>query len=126
MGNAGAFSFYPGKNLGAYGEAGAVTTNDPHLFEKMWLIHDHGSKEKYNHEVMGHNYRLEGIQAAVLNVKMKYIKSWTDKRRLNAKLYNQCLSEVPEVSTPQEMEYARHVYHLYVIRAKQREELRCF
>ena len=126
IGNAGAFSFYPGKNLGAYGEGGAVLTNDPDLFEKMWLIHNHGSKEKYNHEVMGHNYRLEGIQAAVLNVKMKYISEWTEKRRLNAKLYNKLLEEVAEIETPDEMEYAKHVYHLYVIRAKKRDDLRAF
>ena len=123
LGNVGAFSFYPGKNLGAYGEGGSVLTNDPELFDKMWLIHDHGSKEKYDHEVIGHNYRLEGIQAAVLNVKIKYIEGWTEKRRANARLYNKFLEEIEEVQTPEEMEYSKHVYHLYVIRTKKRNEL---
>lgn len=126
LGHAGAFSFYPGKNLGAYGEGGAVLTNDSDLYEKMWLIHDHGSKEKYNHEVIGHNYRLEGIQAAVLNVKMRYINTWTEKRRANAQTYNKLLEDVKEVMTPKEMEWAKHVYHLYVIRARERSELQTF
>ncbi len=126
LGHAGAFSFYPGKNLGAYGEGGAVITNDPELFEKMWLIHDHGSKVKYHHETIGHNYRLEGIQAAVLNVKMKYIEMWTEKRRVNAGIYNKLLEGTKEVQTPNEMKWAKHVYHLYVIKAKKRDELRNF
>jgi dTDP-4-amino-4,6-dideoxygalactose transaminase len=126
IGNAGAFSFYPGKNLGAYGEGGAVTTNDPDLFDKMWLIHDHGSKEKYHHEVVGHNYRLEGMQAAVLNVKMRYIEKWTQLRRASAAHYTELLRDVAEVTTPEEAPYAKHVYHLYVIRAKERDRLREF
>jgi dTDP-4-amino-4,6-dideoxygalactose transaminase len=126
IGHAGAFSFYPGKNLGAYGEGGAVTTNDPDLFNKMWLIHDHGSREKYNHEVIGHNYRLEGIQAAVLNVKMRHIAKWTEMRRANAEVYRGLLQGIDEVAAPAEAAHARHVYHLYVIRAKDRDELKKF
>ncbi len=126
LGNCGAFSFYPGKNLGAYGEGGSVLTNDRELFDRMWLIHDHGSKEKYNHEVIGHNYRLEGIQAAVLNVKMRYIQTWTEKRRANARLYSELFEDVVEVETPEEIEGAKHVYHLYVIRTKKRDKLRHF
>jgi dTDP-4-amino-4,6-dideoxygalactose transaminase len=126
IGHAGAFSFYPGKNLGAYGEGGAVTTNDPDLFNKMWLIHDHGSREKYNHEVIGHNYRLEGIQAAVLNVKMRHIAQWTEMRRANAEVYRGLLQGIDEVAAPAEAAHVRHVYHLYVIRAKDRDELKKF
>jgi dTDP-4-amino-4,6-dideoxygalactose transaminase len=126
LGDIGAFSFYPGKNLGAYGEGGAVLTNDPDLYERMWLIHDHGSREKYIHQVIGHNYRLEGIQAAVLNVKLGHIEEWTRKRKANAGLYTALLGGVAEVQVPAEMPRAKHVYHLYVIQAKDRERLQSF
>lgn len=126
LGNAGAFSFYPGKNLGAYGEGGAVVTDNQELYDRMRLLHDHGSREKYRHEVIGHNYRLEGIQAAVLNVKLRYIDRWTEERRSHARLYRELLGDINGIITPEEMPYARHVYHLYVVRAKKRDGLQAF
>lgn len=110
------FSFYPGKNLGAYGEGGAVTTNDPLLAKKTLMIRDHGAINKYHHEIYGHNYRMEGIQGAVLGVKLKYIEKWTEARRNNAAKYREALENISDVIVPVEMNYAKHVYHLFVIR----------
>ncbi len=124
IGDAGAFSFYPGKNLGAYGEGGAVVTNSEIISEKVAILRDHGSKEKYIHLEEGYNARLEGFQGAVLGVKMKYIEKWTDLRRAHARYYNELLKNIDEVITPVELPFAYHVYHLYVIRVKNREELK--
>lgn len=126
MGDAAAFSFYPGKNLGAYGEAGAVTTNSDEVAEFVNLYRDHGSRIKYEHEIEGHNMRMEGFQGAVLAVKLKHLPAWTAGRRRAAAVYNELLREVPGVITPAEMPYARHVYHLYVIRVKDREGLSAY
>ncbi len=123
LGKAAAFSFYPGKNLGAYGEGGAVTTDSEKIAEFVQVYRDHGSREKYIHEFEGHNMRMEGFQGAVLNVKLKYLDEWTNKRRRNAKLYDQLFQEVEGIVVPREMPYAKHVYHLYVIRVKEREKL---
>jgi dTDP-4-amino-4,6-dideoxygalactose transaminase len=120
---ASSFSFYPGKNLGAYGEGGAVGTNDAELARKFKMIRDHGAEKKYWHEMYGHNYRMEGIQGAVLGVKLRHLPAWTEGRRKNAALYNAHLKGIPGVVTPREMPYAKHVYHLYVIRAPRRDEL---
>ena len=117
------WSYYPGKNLGAYGEGGAVTTNDPELARKLRMIRDHGSEKKYNHEVLGHNYRMEGIQGAVLGVKMKYIERWTEARRSHAQSYGELLSGLPEFAVPRETPTAKHVYHLYVVRTPHRDKL---
>jgi dTDP-4-amino-4,6-dideoxygalactose transaminase len=126
LGDAAAFSFYPGKNLGAYGEAGAVTTNDEEIAQFVQLYRDHGSKEKYIHEIEGHNMRMEGFQGAVLSIKMKYLEKWTQERRKNAQYYNELLSDVNGIITPIEMSHVTHVYHLYVIRVKEREKLQKF
>jgi dTDP-4-amino-4,6-dideoxygalactose transaminase len=125
IGNIGTFSFYPGKNLGAYGEAGAVSTNDEELFNKMLRFRQHGSVEKYVHDMEGHNYRMEEIQAGVLNIKMKYIAEWTDRRRAAAEIYTKTLSEMDldSVVTPYHPEHIKPVYHLYIIRAKNRDKL---
>jgi len=120
------FSFYPGKNLGAFGEGGAVTTNDDELALKVKMYRDHGSVKKYYHETFGHNYRMEGIQGAVLGVKLKHLNNWTTKRRETAKKYNECLKDVIEITLPVEMPYAKHVYHLYVIQTDRRDELQKF
>lgn len=117
------FSFYPGKNLGAYGEGGAVTTNNADLAAKFRMLRDHGSQKKYFHESYGHNYRMEGIQGAVLGVKLKYLDQWTEKRRLVAKKYQQLLGDIEEILLPKEMHYAKHVFHLYVIQSSQRDDL---
>lgn len=125
FGNIGTFSFYPGKNLGAYGEAGAVVTNDDTLYNRMLRFRQHGSVEKYIHDSEGHNYRIEELQAAVLNVKLKYINEWTEKRRTIAALYNEYLQNIsPElISTPFVPDYIKHVYHLFVLKVKKRSEL---
>ena len=116
LGDAGAFSFYPGKNLGAYGEAGAVTTNDAELAAKMRMIRDHGQAAKYYHDAVGWNGRMDGIQGAVLSVKLKYLDQWNDARWKNAELYKQNLAGVDGIIIPKEVDFARHVYHLYAIR----------
>ena len=121
MGDAGCFSFYPGKNLGAYGEAGAVVTNNPELANKMRIFRDHGQAKKYYHGMIGWNARMDGFQGAVLGVKLKRLPSWNDARRNNAALYTQLLSGVRGVIVPKEMDYARHVYHIYAIRVKKRD-----
>jgi dTDP-4-amino-4,6-dideoxygalactose transaminase len=123
---ASSFSFYPGKNLGAYGEGGAVATNDEALARKFKMIRDHGSDRKYYHDLHGHNYRMEGIQGAVLGVKLRHLAAWTEARRKNAMLYGKYLADIPEVSPPREMPFARHVYHLYVLRTSRRDELQKF
>ena len=120
------FSFYPGKNLGAYGEGGAVTTNDDALARKVNMLRAHGAEEKYLHEFYGHNYRMEGIQGAVLGVKLKYLNEWTEKRREVARKYRESLSGDEQIKTPVEMPYAKHVYHLYVIQATKRNELQTY
>lgn len=126
FGIAAAFSFYPGKNLGAYGEAGAVMTNDSELYIKLSKLRDHGQGQKYFHEYWGHNYRMEGLQGAVLCVKLNYLEEWTKVRRKNAQYYNHYLREIPEISLPAEMPYAKHVYHLYEIRTHKRDELKTY
>lgn len=112
---AASFSFYPGKNLGAFGEAGAVTTNDEELFNRVKKLREHGQSQKYYHDSYGHNYRMEGIQGAVLGVKLKHLNDWTNERRNAAAKYNEGLKGLDSVITPKEMSYAKHVYHLYVI-----------
>lgn len=112
---AASFSYYPGKNLGAYGEGGAVTTNDEALYNKIKKLREHGQSQKYYHDTYGHNYRMEGIQGAVLGVKLKHLSKWTDARRSVAAKYNAGLKDLAKVITPKEMSYAKHVYHLYVI-----------
>lgn len=112
---AASFSYYPGKNLGAYGEGGAVTTNDEALYNKVKKLREHGQSQKYYHDTFGHNYRMEGIQGAVLGVKLKHLNKWTEARRAVAAKYNQGLKGLGKVITPKEMSYAKHVYHLYVI-----------
>lgn len=122
LGQAGCFSFYPSKNLGAYGEGGAVVTNDEGLARQLRLLRDHGSSSKYAHELVGYNYRMEEIQAAVLNVKLPYLDSWNNLRRKHAAYYGDILRETPLV-LPTEMSYARHVYHVYAIQSDCRDEL---
>ena len=126
IGDIASWSFYPGKNLGAWGEAGAITTNNEEMYIKAKKLRDHGSGKKYYHDLIGHNYRMSEFQAAVLNVKMKYIGEWTEMRRTNAEKYNVLLGEIEQVITPSELEGVKHVYHLYVVRVKDREKLQNF
>jgi dTDP-4-amino-4,6-dideoxygalactose transaminase len=123
IGDAGCFSFYPGKNLGAYGEAGAVVTNNSGLADKMRVLRDHGSSKKYYHQVVGWNARMDGFQGAVLSVKLKYLPQWNEARRNNAAIYNKLFTGVEGIITPIEMAYAKHVYHVYALRVKNRDAL---
>lgn len=122
IGDAASFSFYPGKNLGAYGEAGAVTTNSDELAAKIDQFRVHGQSKKYYHETYGHNYRMSAIQGAVLGIKLKHLASYTENRRRVAKRYNELLADIEMIKLPKEMEYAKHVYHLYVIQIANRED----
>jgi len=123
IGDAGCFSFYPGKNLGAYGEAGAVVTNNEELDKKMRMLRDHGQAKKYYHSLVGWNARMDGLQGAVLSVKLKHLPSWTEGRRRNAALYDELLKGVKGVTTPKQAGYAKHVYHIYAIRVADRDRL---
>ena len=123
IGHMGAFSFYPGKNLGALGDGGALLTNREHFAEIARRYANHGRTSKYLHTIEGINSRLDGIQAAVLKVKLRYLRKWTEKRRRIARLYGDLLNSVGEICLPREMGYARHAYHLYVIRTSERDRL---
>ena len=115
IGDVGCFSFYPGKNLGAYGEGGAAVTNNPDLARQMTLLRDWGQESKYNHVMPGYNYRMDGIQGAVLNVKMNYIEAWTEARRAVASHYDRLLAGNGGYRRPAPPLHCRHVYHVYAI-----------
>lgn len=123
FGNAASFSFYPGKNLGAMGDAGAVTTNDPELAKRMAMFARHGGLTKGDHQIEGINSRLDGLQAAVLSVKLPHLPQWTEARRKWAKVYTERLSGIPAVSVPGVAEGREPVWHLYVIRHERRDAL---
>ena len=120
---AGCFSFYPGKNLGAFGEAGAVVTGDEEMAQKIRMIRDHGQAQKYFHDIEGYNGRLDAIQAAVLRIKLKRLQDWNRSRRNNAARYTDRLQGVPGITLPVEAGFAESVYHLYVILADNRDGL---
>jgi dTDP-4-amino-4,6-dideoxygalactose transaminase len=122
MGTAAAFSFYPGKNLGACGEAGAVTTNDEAAAKTMRMLRDHGQVKKYFHDVEGYNGRLDAIQAGLLSVKLKHLAAWNENRHRLALRYNELLSGIDGLVTPFEPKWAKSVFHLYVIRVPNRDE----
>jgi dTDP-4-amino-4,6-dideoxygalactose transaminase len=121
VGDMGCFSFYPGKNLGAYGEGGSVVTNNADYAKTIRMLRDWGAERKYHHVLKGYNYRLEGIQGAVLRVKLRHLEKWTEARRAAAAKYNELLKPTG-VPTPFEAPYARHVYHIYAVRTTQREK----
>ncbi len=126
FGVAAAFSFYPGKNLGAYGEGGGILTNDDALATTLRMLRDHGQQKKYYHLKIGHNYRMDGMQGAVLGVKLPYLRGWTDARRRHAASYSRLLTGVGDIIVPQEADGRMHVYHLYVIQTRQRDALQSF
>jgi len=126
MGLASAFSFYPGKNLGACGEGGAVTTDSENIARAVRMLRDHGQARKYFHDVEGYNGRLDAIQAGCLRVKLNHLPHWTDRRRQNAHRYNELLEGDHGVISPYEPPWTRAVYHLYVIRTRQRNELQTY
>ncbi len=122
MGDMGCFSFYPGKNLGAYGEAGAVVTSNPEFNHTLRMLRDWGAEKKYHHVLKGYNYRMDGIQGAVLDVKLKYLEQWTEARRNHARYYQNALSNAPLI-LPCERHESRHVFHIYAVRTALRDKL---
>jgi dTDP-4-amino-4,6-dideoxygalactose transaminase len=125
IGDIGCLSFFPTKNLGAYGDGGAVVTNDAALAERMRMLRTHGWKKKYYSEEVGYNSRLDAMQAAILQAKFPYADAWNDKRRELSHRYNEHLAPLGIV-TPVEREWGRHVYHLYILRVEKRDELQAF
>jgi dTDP-4-amino-4,6-dideoxygalactose transaminase len=124
IGRAAAFSFYPGKNLGACGEAGAVTTNDEVLAHKAAILRDHGQAKKYYHDVEGYNGRLDSIQAGILRVKLPHLSAWNEQRRASARVYDELLAPMNgSLRIPSQSSFSRSVYHLYVVRTPFRDEL---
>lgn len=123
LGDAVCFSFYPGKNLGAYGDAGAVVTKDAAVAQRVRMLRDHGRTKKYEHDVEGFNCRMDGIQAAILSVKLKRLEAWTERRRTLAAQYNALLQDLPDLRLPTETPGSRSVYHLYAIRTAKRDQL---
>jgi dTDP-4-amino-4,6-dideoxygalactose transaminase len=122
IGEMGCFSFYPGKNLGAYGEGGMVTTNNPELARQVRILRDWGAEKKYHHTMKGFNYRMEGVQGAILRVKLRYLEQWTEARRANAELYSLALAD-SGLQLPKQAPGNRHVYHVYGVMTPQRREL---
>jgi dTDP-4-amino-4,6-dideoxygalactose transaminase len=123
LGHAGCFSFYPGKNLGACGEGGAVVTDDENLAHKIRILRDHGQSQKYYHEIEGYNGRLDAIQAGILRLKLNYLEDWNQKRRQNAQHYNSLLHDFDSIEIPVEPAWSRGVYHLYVIKLQDRDRV---
>lgn len=121
IGDAGCFSFYPGKNLGAYGEAGGIVTNNSEVAARIRMIRDHGQAKKYHHKVVGWNARMDGIQGAVLSVKLKYIDQWNELRRQHAHQYDNLLMSFDKIVTPKVASYGTHVYHIYATRVANRD-----
>ena len=124
FGDIGCFSFYPTKNLGAYGDGGMIVTNNAGLAQKLKLLRNYGETKRFTHIIKGYNSRLDEIQAAILRIKLKYLEKWNQKRKKIAQLYNQLLTGI--VFTPQEDKDSKHVYHLYVIKTEKRNELQEF
>jgi len=123
FGDVACFSFYPGKNLGAYGDAGAIVTQDGALAERCRMIANHGRKAKYDHEFEGRNSRLDGLQAAILSVKLRHLETWTARRIATADAYRRALAGIGDLVLPQTRPWARHVFHLYVVRTRRRDAL---
>lgn len=126
MGIAGSFSFYPGKNLGAYGDAGCIITDDDALAEKCRMYANHGALKKHQHEIEGINSRMDGLQAAVLSAKLPHILNWTAQRIANAALYNKHLLDINDITLPAVRPESKHTFHLYMIRARRRNELQAY
>jgi dTDP-4-amino-4,6-dideoxygalactose transaminase len=126
IGDIGTFSFYPGKNLGAYGDGGAITTNDEALATRCRMIANHGRIDKYDHRFEGRNSRLDGLQAAILNAKLKHLDSWVEKRNQIARSYIDGLAGLPDLLTPVTSPGVRHAFHLFVVRTPHRQALADF
>lgn len=122
LGDLGCFSFYPGKNLGAYGEGGMVVTNNAEYARTMRMLRDWGQSRKHHHDLRGYNYRMDGIQGAILRVKLRHLPAWNEARRAHAARYDQLLAD-SAVQTPAVMPFAYHIYHIYAVRSSQRDAL---
>ncbi len=122
IGDAGCFSFYPTKNLGAYGEGGAVVTDSTEVAERVRMLRDHGQMVKNRHQLKGFNCRMSAFQGAILGIKLKYLEEWNSQRRQRADMYNRLLSHTPLI-TPKQASYAKHVHHLYVVRSEKKDDL---
>jgi len=123
VGDIGCLSFFPSKNLGGFGDGGMVTTNNSDIAERVRLLRTHGSRDKYYNEILGGNFRLDAIQAAVLRVKLKYLDRWTEGRRRNAAFYREAFSNAASIELPHEVPNSRHIYNQFVIRSSRRDEL---
>ncbi len=123
LGDVACFSFYPGKNLGAYGDAGAIVTNSLSTSEKVLMLRNHGRKKKYEHEMEGYNSRLDSLQAAILRVKLRHLDAWTEERIKRARYYEERLKNAPSIVLPDTSPVAKHVFHLYVVRVKDRSSV---
>ncbi len=126
FGDVACISFFPSKNLGCYGDGGMVVTNNDELHEKVRMIASHGSKVRYVHEILGMNSRLDALQAAILNVKLKYIDQWNNDRIKNAQLYSERLQNVPQVKTPVYEPYSKHIFHQFTLRVENRDGFQKF
>lgn len=123
MGDMGCFSFYPTKNLGAFGDAGAVVTDDEQVYKKLLMLRDYGRKSRYEHIILGYNSRLDTVQAAILRLKLRRLDEWNDLRQHNARMYTDRLKDIQGLSVPYTADYARHVYHIYAVRVKERDKV---
>ncbi len=126
LGDVATFSFYPGKNLGAYGDGGAITTNDDALAQRCRMIANHGRTGKYDHQFEGRNSRLDALQAAILSAKLQHLDSWVDRRNALAQVYSACLQGVGDLVPPVLPQNCRHAFHLFVVRTDRRDELAAF
>ena len=126
MGIAGCFSFYPGKNLGAYGDAGAVVTNDKDLAVRIAMLRDHGQSQKYHHQHMGWNGRMDGLQGAILSVKLRHLSQWITNRRKHAAAYDERLAGMEPIVRPRQLPGSHHVYHIYAIRTPWRDDIQAY
>jgi dTDP-4-amino-4,6-dideoxygalactose transaminase len=129
IGDIGCFSFFPSKNLGCFGDGGMCTSNDPELAERIRVLRVHGGKPKYHHAIIGGNFRLDALQAAVLSVKLKYLDGWTAERQENARYYDETFANAglgEQLSTPRALEGYRHIYNQYVLRVQRRDELKAW
>lgn len=123
LGDIGCFSFYPTKNLGAFGDGGMVVTDDEKIYKKLFMLRDYGRRSRYEHVILGYNSRLDTIQAAILRIKLRYLDKWNAMRRKNAKIYTNILRDIKGIITPYEVDYGKHVYHIYAVRVKNRNRV---
>ena len=126
IGDISAFSFYPAKNLGCFGDGGAIATNNEEIAEKIKMLRNYGQKQKYHHEFIAYNRRLDNLQAAILRVKLKYLEKWNEMRIKNARRYDQLFQDIGQIITPKAIKNSKHVYHLYVVRCQERDKLQQF